>query len=140
MMNKLTRRDFLRVAIRSLLAASGLLGLGMLSRFLGYQENQAPENDIDLGPVENFPPGSETRLEDPPAMLLHTKSGFIALSLVCTHLGCTLEQDGDGYACPCHGSRFSAEGEVRHGPAARRLETLRVEVNEAGHVILYRVD
>jgi len=136
-MNRLSRRDFLKIALRSLLAGSGLLGLGMLAKYLGYQGDQLPKTEFDLGAVENYPPGSHTRLDEPPAMLLHTESGFAALSLTCTHLGCTLEQEQDGYVCPCHGSRFAGDGQVQKGPAVKPMSALRVEVNGAGHVILF---
>jgi len=50
-----------------------------------------------------------------------------ALSLVCTHLGCTVNVTTRELVCPCHGSIFGLSGEVLKGPSDRPLERLTVE-------------
>jgi cytochrome b6-f complex iron-sulfur subunit len=146
-MNRFSRRNFLKIAGEGLLAASGILGLGALIRFLGYQAEPPAQceytldcSKFDLGPASQYPPDSRTNIPDVPAVLVHSASGFTALSLVCTHLGCTLEQKPDGFGCPCHGSHFDPEGQVLRGPATKRLASLRVEQDQQGHLILNKND
>ncbi len=57
-----------------------------------------------------------------------------ALGLACTHLGCTVNASPLGFSCPCHGSRFSPQGQVLKGPADRPLP--RLAVKESGEDIL----
>ena len=48
--------------------------------------------------------------------------GITALSLKCTHLGCTVRVDeGGALGCPCHGSRYASDGAVTKGPAKQAL-------------------
>jgi Rieske Fe-S protein len=51
-----------------------------------------------------------------------------ALSLVCTHLGCTVEwqEDTGEFRCPCHEGKFDAEGRATAGPPKLPLQRLRV--------------
>jgi cytochrome b6-f complex iron-sulfur subunit len=137
-MADLSRRDFIKLATNILIAASGVLWVGGLLRFLSYPTEPPRQTEFDLGPATDYPLGTHTLLPDIPAMLSHSDTGFFALSLVCTHLGCTIEPHADGFACPCHGSRFAADGTVQHGPAEKPLASLRIQQTAEGHLILYR--
>ncbi len=62
----------------------------------------------------------------------------LALSARCTHLGCpvVLADDGQSLTCPCHGSRYSLEGAVLHGPAGDPLPRMPFSIAEDGsHVV-----
>lgn len=58
-----------------------------------------------------------------------TKSEWLVLVGVCTHLGCTptvstpLMPQGDygGWLCHCHGSQYDTAGRIRKGPAPQNL-------------------
>ena len=48
------------------------------------------------------------------------------LSPICTHMGCKVAwNDAErSWDCPCHGSRFTPEGDVMGGPAERALDKI----------------
>jgi len=89
-MPDISRRDFLKLARDGFLYLSGALAFVGFLRFLDFDPNPAPKTEFDLGPAEDYPPGSRTALPEIPAILIHTEQGFFAHSLVCTHLSCTV--------------------------------------------------
>jgi Rieske Fe-S protein len=136
-MNNLSRRDFLKLSTHSLLAIAGALGLGGLVRYLSYQSDPTPPSEFDIGPAEDYPINSRTILAHIPAILIYDMKSLRAISLACTHLGCTVEQRNFGFECPCHSSRYDLNGKVLKGPANRDLPKLRVAKAEDGHLHLF---
>jgi len=67
-----------------------------------------------------------------PAVLLQRGPGeYVALSAVCTHLGCIVKwvNDSQEFLCPCHGGRFSPTGQVLGGPPPKPLATYTVSLD-----------
>ena len=67
-----------------------------------------------------------------PAVLLEQDPGeYVALSAVCTHLGCIVKwvNDSQEFLCPCHGGRFSVNGEVLGGPPPEPLANYSVTLD-----------
>ena len=133
----LSRRKFLEWLGKLSLAGSAMFGLGALGRFISFESEASPPSEIDLGPESDYPSGVMTPVPGAQAVIIHTDQGYKALSLVCPHLGCAVKVTSDGFACPCHGSRFLQDGSLRNGPSSHPLTTLRVELNSEGHLILY---
>jgi Rieske Fe-S protein len=51
-------------------------------------------------------------------------STFSALTTICTHEACVITNGSAGvFECPCHGSKYDAEGRVLVGPAALPLRS-----------------
>ncbi|HEX3291345.1 MAG TPA: FAD-dependent oxidoreductase [Gaiella sp.] len=83
-------------------------------------------HDEPAGSVAELAPGSGevVRIEGERLAVARDDSGTLhAVSAVCTHLGCIVSWNDaeQSWDCPCHGSRFSARGEVLHGPAKAPL-------------------
>lgn len=59
------------------------------------------------------------------------QGGGRVVSAVCPHEGCEVEwEEGSGaFLCPCHDSRFDADGAPTGGPAERGLARLPARVN-----------
>jgi Rieske Fe-S protein len=73
-------------------------------------------------------PGGWTVVDVPDALLYvilacTAPDCWVALWSTCTHGACGVEWDGAAQEawCPCHGSRFAADGAVAQGPATRPL-------------------
>ncbi|WP_245208167.1 FAD-dependent oxidoreductase [Sediminibacillus dalangtanensis] len=77
--------------------------------------------------IENIPPSQAgiVRVEGQRTGVYREENGTLHLiDTTCTHMGCEVNwnQAEKTWDCPCHGSRFSATGEVLEGPAKMPLK------------------
>lgn len=135
-----SRRDFLGLAavwtslVAWVAAAIGALKLPMPSVF--------PESSaqLKLGQPDQFKPGTATHIPEGTLWVFRDEQGLYAISGVCTHLGCIVARKKDGrFACPCHGSKFAANGKVTGGPAPTGLHWLAMTIAPDGQLVVDKV-
>ena len=90
-----------------------------------------PELSRPDGAIKILPSGQED-----PIYVLASGDGFVAVSPICTHRGCTVDVHGARLVCPCHGSTYDRFGAVLKGPAQRALTRFPVERSGSELVIL----
>lgn len=130
-----TRRAFL-VSGAAALGSAACGVLAAIARSVVPSVLYEPARRFTAGRPRDFPPDSATLLPERRIFIVNGPRGFSALSAVCTHLGCTVAPEEDGYACPCHGSAFDAEGWVRRGPAAWPLARYALTLSRRGELVV----
>ena len=164
------------ISRRSMLAmlgwgAFGVASLGALFESLRFMFPNALYEDpaaFKAGAPTDYPVGSTTVLTDKRVVINRDPNGFYAISLICTHLGCTpryfpdvtsdlvtsgaqVPKDPDtgqqasrrdpalpGFKCPCHGSRYFRDSINFYGPAPRPMDHILVEVAKDGKLFIDR--
>lgn len=131
-----SRRDFMtRFAPAAFIGALTAWG-GSLLRFTMPTLLPQPTKKIKLGMPADYPPGTILQFEADRVVLFSDDQGLFAISTTCTHLGCVVAWTGRGFECPCHGSRFSTDGHVTHGPAPSPLKWHRIEQLPSGQLAI----
>lgn len=94
---------------------------------VGCEAARPRPRKLKLGKLADFLASSQV-LELFRIILKRDELGFFAMSLICTHQGCLVAQNGEAFVCPCHGSNFTLDGKVLNGPAARDLPFYQLSV------------
>ena len=124
---KTTRRSFITTLIALPLVLAGVW------RFLTPKGVKKPTL-LQVAQAD-VPVGAALVFRQERVAIMREGGSFIALSLICTHLGCTVSVTPEGMSCPCHGSRFDRLGKVLTGPADRSLVRLTVTQNGTDLVV-----
>lgn len=127
-MDTSSRRKFLISSIGAILTVAAGAILYPVYKYLSPRNNEEsggrvafPESEVPPGGAKFFDFRGET------AVVVQKKDGeFVALSAVCTHLGCIVQWQNNRqvFLCPCHGGRYTENGTVISGPPPRPLPRL----------------
>jgi Rieske Fe-S protein len=143
----LTRRDFMGIATFSIGGLiSAIMGIPAVAYVLGPAlQREAAQNWIRLGSASKVEIGTPTLFrvkverkagwivsQEEIAAFVLTENGrdFIAMSNICTHLGCRVRwiADHQQFLSPCHNGIFDKNGNVVSGPPPRPLDRYQVKV------------
>ena len=138
------RRDFLlTLGAGAGVAALGYQGAASLRSLVPNVSYDAPTT-VKVGLPTEFPDGLKF-LPDQRLFIFREGTVFHAVSAVCTHLGCTVRPEAVeetdpsdperrrllqtyAFSCPCHGSRYRADGTPVSGPAPGPLAAYRLSL------------
>lgn len=123
------RRQFIQVGLAALGAA--WLGAWLQSRLFPAASTSQEAQPITFR-LSELPVGGTKAVTygGMPVLVLRTPESVRAFSLICTHLGCTLEWQPNKkqFYCPCHDGRYDEFGDVLAGPPPIPLEQIAVTV------------
>ena len=132
--NTLSRRNFVRICLigapATFAALTGLLagsGCASVPRYLLESETDTDRRKVPLSELDEN--GRLVVVDEKTSksyLIVADGDEYSAVELTCTHRGCALQVRRTQLYCPCHGSRFSNDGEVLEGPADRPLLSLAV--------------
>jgi cytochrome b6-f complex iron-sulfur subunit len=130
------REFFVKLGIGAGLFALGGQAVASLRSLVPNVSYDAPTT-VKIGHPNEFPDGMKF-LPDERLFVFREGNVFHAVSAVCTHLGCTVRAEAlpqpetrtvEGsplklthrFLCPCHGSRYTGDGQNVAGPAPKPL-------------------
>jgi cytochrome b6-f complex iron-sulfur subunit len=139
--NIMNRRVFLK-SIWKYLGILALLEAVVISFSMmkGRANRSGPEsrNLKAVGNLSDIPPGTIMPFRSGRFYLIRLDDGgLMAVSMICSHLGCTVNWDASEniFKCPCHSSSFDKYGNVIKSPATKALNYHKVLLNE-GNILV----
>lgn len=76
--------------------------------------------------------GMDGHIDEAPVAVYNSGDELMVFENVCTHMGCQTHwnEKESTWDCPCHGSKYSATGEVIDGPAPAPLARISFHIED----------
>jgi cytochrome b6-f complex iron-sulfur subunit len=127
-----TRRVFLNLLTGGIIGSLLTWFLYPIVRFLMPPRGNSQDPDVVQINAAEIPAGKSKVIDfkNTPTIVINTGQGLVALTAVCTHLGCIVQWDepSQQIICPCHGARYDLNGNVKSGPAPKPLTLVKSRV------------
>ncbi len=148
------RRQFMSWVTGAISAIIGLgLGIPAIAYIVGPSLKKEAQNWIGLGSISKVELGKPTLFktkilrqtgwivnEEQISVFVLTENGrdFVAMSNICTHLGCRIRwiDDREEFFCPCHNGVFDKDGQIVSGPVPRPLDRFETKVENGQLFVL----
>ncbi len=132
------RRSFLLWLSWAGLGLSLAAFLGAVLRFVWPRVSSRPAMSVQVGFPDDYQLGQVDYLRGHNLFVVRDEKGFLAISAVCTHLGCIVawNRDYHMFLCPCHGGKFDAEGLNIEGPPPRPLDLFAMRLDDDGLLVV----
>lgn len=128
-----SRRNFMGLAGWGAVLGSLNVGLLCFGRFMYPRVLFEPRTTVKIGRPDEYQINAvnEKWIKLYRFWVVRTPAGFLALSGVCTHLGCTPRYltAENKFKCPCHGSGYYRSGINFEGPTPRPLERAAISIS-----------
>ena len=131
------RRTFLNLSVGFFSMATALGMLYPVGMYLWPREKKLAAGGIRSMqvPVEEVPIGEAKFvrfLNKPTVVIRPNEQEIVALSAVCTHLGCVVKwkEEKSELFCPCHGGFFDIKGNVTAGPPPSPLHSFVAKIED----------
>ena len=122
----LSRRQFI------VAGAVAVAGWSVCGRAFG-----ASAGGADVGAIGDFAKDGVYDFRDRGFFVIRKGSRLVAQTAYCTHKRAKLAPDADGaFTCKSHGSHFSQDGKMTHGPARTDLSRNGIARDDKGHVVV----
>ncbi len=144
---RLNREGFLKISIFGI---GGIIGAAVGIPAIEYVISPArkgiqSQEWLRVGSISKVEPGTPTLFkvkieqatgwitnEEELSLYILTDNGrdYVAMSNICTHLGCRVRwiAEKNQFFCPCHNGVFSKTGEVISGPPPKPLNRYQVKI------------
>lgn len=134
---KISRRGFFNRVWAWLGIIAGIEITGVSLAFIFSGGKRSEKKDLSqvktIGRIDDISPDSVYPFRSGQLYLVRMKDGgFLALSIKCTHLGCSIRwnEEQEKFICPCHSSEFDIKGNVLNPPAPTALDSYPVIIEQ----------